>query len=103
MCRGSAPPEGTLPRLNGQLMPSGSISRSEQLSAGFTSATNAFAEAVMHAGASSGTASRSDRASEWACLDVNRTDPVEMALAADLQHAVLDHVVTKTCKTYDTG
>ena len=59
-----------------------------------------FAEVVMPAGASSGTASRSGRASEWACLDVNRDDPVEMALAADLQQAALDHVASKTCKTY---
>ena len=54
----------------------------------------------MPAGASSGTASRSGRASEWACLDVNRSDPVEMALAADLQQAALDHVALSTCKTY---
>jgi hypothetical protein len=33
-------------------------------------------------------------------LDVNRSDPVEMALAADLQQAALDHVATSTCKTY---
>ncbi len=51
-----------------------------------------FAEVVMPAGASSGTASRSGQASKWAFLDVNRDDPVEMALAADLQQAALDHV-----------
>ncbi len=54
----------------------------------------------MPAGASSGTASRSGRASDWACLDANRNDPVEMALAIDLQQAALEHVATKTCKTY---
>ena len=59
-----------------------------------------FAEVVMPAGASSGTASKSGRASEWACLDVNRSDPVEMALAADLQQAALEHVASSTCKTY---
>ena len=54
----------------------------------------------MSVGASSGTASRSGRASEWACLDVNRNDPVEMALAAALQQAALEHVAAKLCKTY---
>ncbi len=54
----------------------------------------------MLAGASIGTASKSGRALEWACLDVNRNDPVEMAFAADLQQAALEHVATKTCKTY---
>ncbi len=49
----------------------------------------------MPAGASSGTASMSGRASEFACLDVNRNDPVEMALAADLQQAALEHAATK--------
>jgi integrase len=33
-------------------------------------------------------------------LDVNWNDPVEMALAANLHHAALEHVATKTCKTY---
>jgi hypothetical protein len=32
-------------------------------------------------------------------LNVNRDDPVEMALVADLQQAALDHVAAKTCKT----
>ena len=54
----------------------------------------------MPVGASSGTASKSGRASEWACLDVNRDDPVELALAADLQQAALEHVASSTCKAY---
>ena len=83
MCRGSAQLEGKLPRPTGLLWQSGSISWTEQLSAGFPSATNAFAEVVMHVGASSGTASRSGWASEWNCLDINRNDRLEMALAAD--------------------
>jgi hypothetical protein len=33
-------------------------------------------------------------------LDVNRNDPVEMALAADLQKTALEHVATKTCKSH---
>jgi hypothetical protein len=33
-------------------------------------------------------------------LDVNRSDPVEMALAAHLQQAAREHVAAKTCKTY---
>ncbi len=62
--------------------------------------TDAFAEVVMPDGASSGTASRSGRASEWSCLDVNRNDPVDMALAADMQQAALENVASTTCKTY---
>jgi len=54
----------------------------------------------MPAGASIGTASKGGRASEWACLDVNRNDPVEIALAADLQKAALAHVAASSCKTY---
>ena len=54
----------------------------------------------MHAGAASGTASRGGRASKWACLDVNRNDPAEMALAADLQKAALAHVAASSCKIY---
>ena len=54
----------------------------------------------MPAGASSGTASRSGRTSEWACLDVNQNDPVEMVFAADLEQAALEHVAANTCKTY---
>ena len=57
LCRGSARPEGTLPRPTCQLWQSGSIYRPEQQSAGFPSAIDAFAEVVMPAGASSGTAS----------------------------------------------
>ena len=53
----------------------------------------------MPPGAASGTASKGRRASEWACLDVNRNDPVEMALAADLQKAALAHVAASSCKT----
>jgi hypothetical protein len=33
-------------------------------------------------------------------LDVNRKDPVEMALAADLQRSALAHVAESSCKTY---
>ena len=36
-------------------------------------------------------------------MGVNRNDPVEMALAADLEQAALEHVATKTCKTYKFG
>ncbi len=32
--------------------------------------------------------------------DVNREDPVEMALAADLQRSTLAHVAESSCKTY---
>jgi hypothetical protein len=53
-------------------------------------------EVVMRAGAASGAASRRRWASEWACLDVNRNNPVEMALAADLQKAALAHVAASS-------
>ncbi len=33
-------------------------------------------------------------------MDVNRNDPVKMALTADLQQAALEHVATKTYRTY---
>jgi hypothetical protein len=33
-------------------------------------------------------------------LDVVREDPVEMALAADLQRSALAHVAESSCKTY---
>jgi len=34
------------------------------------------------------------------CLDVNRSDPVELALAADFQRSAPAHVTTSSCNKY---
>jgi hypothetical protein len=60
----------------------------------------AFTEVVLPAGASLGTASGMGRDTRWARLDVNRSDPVEFALAADLQRSALAQVSTSSCKKY---
>ena len=49
-------------------------------------------------GAARGTAS--GRASGWAFLDVNREDPVELALASNLQKSALSHVAESSCEKY---
>ncbi len=54
----------------------------------------------MHAGATLGNASGGGQGSGWAHLDVNREDPVEMALAADLQKSALTHVAVSSCGKY---
>ncbi len=54
----------------------------------------------MPAGATRGSISVRGRPSGWVRLDVNREDPVELALAADLQQAALGHVAASTCKKY---
>ena len=59
-----------------------------------------FTEVVLPAGASLGTASGVGRDTGWARLDVNRSDPVELALAADLQRSALGHVAASSCKKY---
>ena len=51
----------------------------------------------MPAGATRGTDSGRGRGSGWASLDVNREDPVEMALAADLQRSVMSKVAASSC------
>ena len=38
--------------------------------------------------------------SGWARMDVNREDPVEVELAADLHVSALSHVEGSTCNTY---
>ncbi len=100
LCREQRPAEGMLSRPTGRLCPCGFISRREHVSAGFPSGTVAFTEVVVHAGAARGTGSVRGRSSGWARLDVNREDPMELALAADLQQAALDHVAASTCKKY---
>ena len=52
----------------------------------------------MHVGAARGTAS--GQASGWALFDVNREDPVELALASDLQKSALSHVAESSCGKY---
>ena len=52
----------------------------------------------MHAGATRGIAS--GRASGWALLDVNWEDPVELALASDLQKSAVSHVAESSCGKY---
>jgi len=99
-CRWSVPAEGTLFRPTGRLWPSGLISRPEYISAESPSGTYVFAEVVMFAGASLGTVGECGWHSGWGRLDVNREDPVELALAADLQKAAISHVAGPSCKTY---
>ncbi len=59
-----------------------------------------YAEVVLHSGASLGTASGVGRDTGWARLDVNQSDPVELALAADLQRPTLAHVAVSSCDKY---
>jgi len=95
------PAEGTLSRPTGQLWPSGLISWPERISAGSPSGAAVFAEILMPAGASRGTASGCGRHSGLGRLDVNRDDPVvELALAVDLQKAAISHVAGSSCNTY---
>ena len=98
--QGQGPAVKTLSRPTGPLWPSGLISRPVGISAGSRSRTGVFTEVVLPAGAARGTDSGCGRGSGWARLDVNREDPVEMALAADLQRSALAHVAESSCKTY---
>ncbi len=54
----------------------------------------------MPTGAALGTDKGCGRVFGWARMDVNREDPVEMALVADLQRSTLAHVADSSCKTY---
>ncbi len=54
----------------------------------------------MLANAARDTASGRGGASGWSHLDVNREDPVEIALAADLQKSALTHVAESSCGKY---
>ena len=87
-----------LSRQVGWLSPSGLISRSVGIEGGSRSATSAFAEVVVPAGATRGIAS--GWASGWALLDDNREDPVELTLASDLHKSVLSHVAESSCGKY---
>ena len=52
------------------------------------------------AGAARGIDSGWGPESGWAGMDVNREDPVEVELAADLHVSALSHVAGSTCNTY---
>jgi len=91
---------GKYSRPIGQLWPSGLISHRVGIAEGPHSVIGAYTEVVLPAGASLGTASGVGRDTGWAHLDVNRMDPVELALAADLQRSALAHVATSSCNKY---
>jgi len=100
LCQEQRHAEEMLSRPTDRLWPCGMISRREHVSAGFPSRTTAFTEIVVPFGAARDTVSVRGRSSGWARLNVNREDPVELALAADLKQAALDHVAASTCKEY---
>ncbi len=85
LCWEQSSVEGISSRPTGRLWPCGLIYRREHVSAGFPSGTVAFTKVVVPAEAARGTVSVRGRTSWWVRLDVNREDPVELALAADLQ------------------
>ncbi len=91
---------GTYSRPSGHLWPSGLFSPRAGIAGEFPSVISVFTEVVLPAGASLGTTSYVGRDMGWSRLDVNRLDPVELALAADLQRSVLGHVATSSCKKY---
>jgi len=62
--------------------------------------TDAFKAVVRHDEAILGTGRNSVTSSGWASLDVNRDDPVDVALAARLQHSAMAHVAGSTSKEY---
>ncbi len=54
--------------------------------------TAAFKVVVMHDGVTLGIGKSSVISSGWACLEVNREDPVDVALAPRVQHYAIAHV-----------
>ncbi len=86
----------------GLLWPPGLISRKEK-GIGVRSSpkeTDAFKAVVRPAVAILGTGRNRVTSSGWASLDVSRDDPVEVALAAMLQHSAMAHVAESTSKEY---
>ncbi len=55
---------------------------------------------VRHVGAILGIGKNKFNSSGWVSLDVNREDPVEVAVAARVQHFAMAHVVGSTSKAY---
>ena len=93
-------PEGPSNRPTGRLWPSGLISRMAGTVEGSRSVTGVFTEVVVPAGAARGTASGRGGDLGWARLDVNRKDPVEMALALDTQRSALAVVAESSAGKY---
>ncbi len=88
-----------MPRPTDMLWLSGLIFRPVGIFTGSRSEKDGFTEVVLPVGAMFGTTSGSGRSSGWARLDVNRPDPVEMTLAADLQRSALAPItVSSWCK-----
>ncbi len=92
---------GPLSRWSSHYWPSGLISRRPGLTGEFHSATAASRAGAERAGADRGIDSRWEPNSGWAALDVNRVDPVEVELAADMRVSALSHVAGYTCRKYE--
>ena len=84
----------------GLIWPSGLISREEKdIIAVFSPReTAAFKAVVKPAGATLGIGKNRVTSPGWASLDVNRDDPVEVALAARLHHSAIAHVAGRRLK-----
>ncbi len=82
------------------------ISRKEKGTVvGFSPRKTAAVKAVVRlAGAILGIGRGSGTSSGWASLDVNRDDPMEVALAARLQHSAMAYVIAgSTSNMWDRG
>ena len=94
------PAEKTLSRPTDMCWLSELISPPVGIGVGFCSGTNALKKVMLPAGVTLGTTSGSGRASGWARLDVNRSNLMETALAADLQRSALARVLVSSCGKY---
>jgi hypothetical protein len=92
---------GPLSRRTGHYWPSGLISRRPGPTGESHSATAASRAGAERAGADRGIDSGWEPNSGWAAFDVNRADPVEVELAADMQVSALSHVAGSTCIKYE--
>ena len=99
-CMGQLRVDMTSSRPTGQSWPSRLISRLVGIAYGSRSVTDVFTEVVMPIGAARGIANGRGGGSGWARMHVNRTDPVELALAASLQKSALAHVAESSCGKY---
>ena len=89
------------PRL-GHFWPSGLISRKEigKVVESSPRETGAFKAVVTPAGAILGIGNNKVIFSGWSSMDINLADPVEVALAARVQQAAIDHVADSTSGAY---